>query len=214
MTPGFVDYRTLKESISSARQLNNIVKRLKRVKRKGALDLVKTETGVTTKYELNEARIAFSVQERRKSMERKARGIEIGERFIGSRHLAYIELAPATVKPPQMTQKQRKRLIEVQTKASAKNRYDKAADMYANYVSGMETVGMDVTSPVLYADIENMIEYAAENEPEFLSWVFDTYGERVSIDFVYDDAQTMTTRAKVIRDAWNDAREEWNRNHA
>lgn len=209
-----VTYQQLKSQITSAKQLNTIVNRLKRAKRKDAFHLVQTETGVVTKYELRETRIAFSVKERRKSMERKARGIILGERYVGSKGLTYAELAPATVKPAQMTQKQRRRLLETEFIASAKNKYDRAGDMYSNYVSAMETVGMDISNPILFADIENIVNYAKDNEPEFLVWAFDNYGDELSIDYVYDDQQSMARRALVLRDAWDRAREEWNENHA
>lgn len=214
IAPPEVSYQEMKSQITSAKQLNTIVNRLKRAKRKDAFELVQTETGVTTKYELRETRIAFSVKERRKSMERKARGIIIGERYVGSKSLTHAELAPATVKPAQMTQKQRRRLLETEFTASAKTKYDRAGDMYSNYVSAMETVGMDISNPTLFADIENIVNYAKDNEPEFLVWAFDNYGDELSIDYVYDDQQSMARRALVLRDAWDRAREEWNENHA
>ena len=214
IAPPEVSYQEMKSKITSAKQLNTIVNRLKRVKRKDAFELVQTETGVTTKYELRETRIAFSVKERRKSMERKARGIILGERYVGSRSLTYVELAPATVKPAQMTQKQRRRLLETEFMASAKTKYDRVGDMYSNYVSAMEVVGMDISNPTLFADIENIVNYAKDNEPEFLVWAFDNYGDALTIDYVYDDQQSMSRRALVLRDAWNRAREEWNESHA
>lgn len=214
IAPPEVSYADLKGKINSARQLNTMVNRLKRSKRKGAMELVQTDTGVTTKYELKEAQIAFSVRERRKSIERKARGLIIGERYKGSRNLTYAELAPSTVKPIQMSQAYRRRMLDLELKESGLNRYDKAANMYSNYVRAMETVGMDISNPTLFADIENMVNYAAQSEPEFLVWAFDTYGDELSIDYVYDDMQTMTQRARVLRNAWNNARREWNSNHA
>ena len=73
---------------------------------------------------------------------------------------------------------------------------------------------MDISNPTLFADIENIVNYAKENEPEFLVWAFDNYGDELSIDYVYDDQQSMARRALVLRDAWDRAREEWNENHA
>lgn len=214
IAPPEVSYQEMKSQITSAKQLNTIVNRLKRAKRKDAFELVQTETGVTTKYELRETRIAFSVKERRKSMERKARGIILGERYVGSKSLTYAELAPATVKPAQMTQKQRRRLLETEFTASAKTKVDRAIDMYTNYVRAMETVGMDLSSPILFADVKNMVEYAVTNEPDFFVWALETYPDELSIDYVYDDQQSMARRAFVLRDAWDRAREEWNENHA
>ena len=214
IAPPEVSYQEMKSQITSAKQLNTIVNRLKRAKRKDAFELVQTETGVTTKYELRETRIAFSVKERRKSMECKARGIILGERYVGSKSLTYAELAPATVKPAQMTQKQRRRLLETEFTASAKTKVDRAIDMYTNYVRAMETVGMDLSNPILFADVKNMVEYAVTNEPDFFVWALETYTDELSIDYVYDDQQSMARRAFVLRDAWDRAREEWNENHA
>lgn len=214
IAPPEVSYQEMKSQITSAKQLNTIVNRLKRVKRKDAFELVQTETGVTTKYELRETRIAFSVKERRKSMERKARGIILGERYVGSKSLTHAELAPATVKPAQMSQKQRRRLLETEFTASAKTKADRVIGMYSNYVSAMENVGMDLTNPILFADVKNMVEYAATNEPEFFVWALETYPDELSIDYVYDDQQSMARRAYVLQYSWNRAREEWNENHA
>lgn len=214
IAPPEVSYQEMKSQITSAKQLNTIVNRLKRAKRKDAFELVQTDTGVTTKYELRETRIAFSVKERRKSMERKARGIILGERYVGSKSLTHAELAPATVKPAQMTQKQRRRLLETEFTASAKTKVDRAIDMYSNYVRAMETVGMDLTNPILFADVKNMVEYAVTNEPDFFVWALETYPDELSIDYVYDDQQSMARRAYVLQYTWNRAREEWNENHA
>jgi hypothetical protein len=214
IAPPEVSYQEMKSKITSAKQLNTIVNRLKRAKRKDAFELVQTETGVTTKYELRETRIAFSVKERRKSMERKARGIILGERYVGSKSLTYVELAPATVKPAQMTQKQRRRLLETEFTTSAKTKVDRATDMYTNYVRAMETVGMDLSNPILFADVKNMVEYAAANEPDFLVWALETYPDELTIDYVYDDQQLMARRAYVLQYMWDRAREEWNESHA
>lgn len=211
--PSTASSRKLRSEITSARELNNVVNSLNRGGSASAFRLVQTRSGeVMSRWRLREAQIAFSVQERRKAVERKKRGLvnsrgEIKTGNMGT--IAEYNLAPAQRTPADMTADQIDRLLNRNREASRVNEYDRALSFYDNYMEAMENSGFLMRFPETASEILNIIREIRENDPSFLLRVYESYDESLRIDFVYDDNLYMTLRIVEMRDGWRNAYSDW-----
>ena len=210
--PDTMSFNNLRSEVTSARELNNLVNRLKRGSHATAFALVQTNAGdITTRFELNEARIAFAVNERRKSMERRARGIQVGDVIQTGhmRELSEYNLMPSKLKPIDMTLEQLRRTVEVQDERGRSNKADRAYNMYLNYVTALNEAGFASDFPEQYRNIVSMIAEIAEEDPDYLVRMYESSNEALRIEFVYDDFMYMKVRADAIEEAVADAYSEW-----
>lgn len=203
--PQTASYRGLRDEIRTARELNNVVNRLKRGGKAKDFALVQNDAGtVTTKWQLREAQISFSVRERAKSVERtrlgtqNAAGIRTGN--IGT--IVERNLRPSKIRPGNMTLAQMERIVEVERERTRKNRYDRAKDYYTNYVIGLQSIGANnVGDGTVYDEILTSLANIMRRKPSALADMFASGDEALQIDFIYDEYTVIETRLQYALDA-------------
>ena len=201
--PDLVSYSDVKESINSARTLNNTVNRLLRATRKGALNLTSVgDGGIATRYEVREFQIAKAVNERRKSLRRKKLGIDYGQTLGRMGTIQQNNLAPDTRTAANFSPVGLRRFIERANALMAQSSYDKLELYYKNYVKGLDTVfgGYseydDIISSIA-AKIKNMIK----DEPGRLMNFFESGDELLNIEYIYSP-EARDDKLRYIRDRW------------
>ena len=196
--PDTVSYRGLRSEIQTARELRNVVNRLKRGSKAKAFALVQNETGtVTTRWQLREAQIAFSTRERRKSMERIRLGIQ-NAAGIKTGNIGTIQergLRPSQLKPAKMNRVQMERIVELEREETRRNAYDRAMDYYLNYTTALDSIGaQNVGDGSTYWAILVSLSNIMEKDPNALIDMFWSGDEALEIDFIYDEYQVVETR--------------------
>ena len=210
--PYSASFKELKSSIQSARELNNVVNSLLRGGSADSFTLTQNKAGViTTKWKQREAQIAFNVQEQKKARERRKAGIQTDAGILTGNmgRISEYNLAPAKIKPAEMTLEQMERLINRYREQSRINDYDRAASMYDNYLRAMDSVGFISYFPKSSGRVIEIISELAENDPAFLKWAYDTYDERLRIEWVYDENATRALRMTTIKEAWEEIYDDW-----
>ena len=208
--PDTVSYRQLRQTITSARQLNNVVNRLLRGGKSSAFELVQNAVGtITTRWQRREAQIAFNVEERRRSIERRRLAEQTGSELGHMRTITEYNLAPQRIPVEQMTADQMERIADLAMERSGENDYDRAINLYYNYVDGMRAEGFDYEFPAAYREITGIIQELAEKDPSFLKYAYDTHKDELSIEFMYDDLQYMRVRARAMLEAWREVYSEY-----
>ena len=179
--PDLVSYSDVKESINSARTLNNTVNRLLRATRKGALNLTSVgDGGISTRYEVREFQIALG--------------------RMGT--IQQNNLAPDTRTAANFSPVGLRRFIERANALMAQSSYDKLELYYKNYVKGLDTVfgGYseydDIISSIA-AKIKNMIK----DEPGRLMNFFESGDELLNIEYIYSP-EARDDKLRYIRDRW------------
>lgn len=201
--PDLVSYSDVKESINSARTLNNTVNRLLRATRKGALNLTSVgDGGISTRYEVREFQIAKAVNERRKSLRRKKLGIDYGQTLGRMGTIQQNNLAPDTRTAANFSPVGLRRFIERANALMAQSSYDKLELYYKNYVKGLDTVfggysEYDDIISSISAKIENMIK----DEPGRLMNFFESGDELLNIEYIYSP-EARDDKLRYIRDRW------------
>lgn len=201
--PDLVSYSDVKESINSARTLNNTVNRLLRATRKGALNLTSVgDGGITTRYEVREFQIAKAVNERRKSLRRKKLGIDYGQTLGRMGTIQQNNLAPDTRTAANFSPVGLRRFIERANALMAQSSYDKLELYYKNYVKGLDTVfggysEYDDIISSISAKIKNMIK----DEPGRLMNFFESGDELLNIEYIYSP-EARDDKLRYIRDRW------------
>lgn len=210
--PDPTSYKELRETIQTARELNNVVNSLQRGSHASAFALTQNRAGViVTKWEYREAQIAFGVQEQRKARERRKAGIQTDAGILTGNmgRMQEYNLLPAKKGVADMTQMQMERLLARYREQSRINDFDRAVSMYDNYVSAMEKVGFFSYFPRAARRVQEIIFDLSENDPAFLKWAYDTYDERLRIEWVYDEQAFMTLRMGTILEGWEEIYADW-----
>lgn len=210
--PKTVSYKELFSEIETGQQLNRVVKSLRRGGRASAFDLVATDSGdLVSKWTIGEARIAFSVRERRKSMERRRRGIEVegGIRLGNMRTLVEENLRASSRRVRDMTAAQLDRMVELGYEDAKRTKARRASDYYTNYVAGMQSMNYDFLAPDLFVRVASIIHEIMEKDPQFLIDVFERGDERLEIVWVYDDLTEFEVKMTTIRAAWESVYREY-----
>lgn len=210
--PDAASFKQLRATIRTARELNNVVNSLNRGNKASVFGLTQNKAGtITTKWAFREAQIAFSVQERRKAVERRKAGIQTDAGILTGNmgRIQEYNLSPAKTRPQQMTKAQMERLAARYREQSRVNDYDRAVSMYDNYLRAMENVGFFSYFPVAAGRVAQIILELANSDPAFLKWAYDTYDERLRIEWVYDDQAYMTLRMATIKEGWEEIYSDW-----
>ena len=208
--PETASYKALRQTITSARQLNNVVRRLMRGGKASAFELVQNAVGtITTKWQRREAQIVWNVEERRRSMARRSIEQSTGTAKGHMRTVTEYNLAPQRIRVDEMTAAQMKRAVEVSFERGSVNRYDRAVNLYYNYVDAMRAEGFDHKFPKAHAEITSIITEMADKDPSFLLSAYESHTDELSIEFVYDDLQYLSVRASAMIDAWREVYSEF-----
>lgn len=198
--PDTVSYRGLRSEIQTARELNNVVNRLKRGGKAKAFQLVQNEAGiVTTRWQQREAQIAFNTRERRKSMERRRLGIQNAAGILTG-NIGTIQergLRPSQLTPAKMNRVQMERIVELEREQTRSNAYDRAMDYYLNYTTALASIGANnVGDGSTYWAILESLSNIMEKDPNALIDMFWSGDEALEIDFIYDEYQVVETRLR------------------
>ena len=196
--PDTVSYRQLRGEIQTARELNNVVNRLRRGGKAKAFQLVQNQAGtVGSKWQLREAQIAFTTRETRKAKERIRLGIQNAAGILTGNigTLQERNLRPSTLTAANMNLAQMARIVELEREQTRRNTYDRAMDYYTNYVTALNEVGANnVGDGSAYVRALNALSLIMEKSPQSLVDLFMSNEECLQIDFIYDDYQTIETR--------------------
>lgn len=201
--PDLVSYSDVKESINSARTLNNTVNRLLRATRKGALNLTSVgDGGISTRYEVREFQIAKAVNERRKSLRRKKLGIDYGQTLGRMGTIQQNNLAPDTRTAANFSPVGLRRFIERANALMAQSSYDKLELYYKNYVKGLDTVfgGYSEYDDII-SSIEDKIKNMIKDEPGRLMNFFESGDDLLNIEYIYSP-EARDDKLRYIRDRW------------
>lgn len=201
--PDLVSYSDVKESINSARTLNNTVNRLLRATRKGALNLTSVgDGGISTRYEVREFQIAKAVNERRKSLRRKKLGIDYGQTLGRMGTIQQNNLAPDTRTAANFSPVGLRRFIERANALMAQSSYDKLELYYKNYVKGLDTVfgGYSEYDDII-SSIADKIKNMIKDEPGRLMNFFESGDELLNIEYIYSP-EARDDKLRYIRDRW------------
>lgn len=203
--PDTVSYRGLRSEIQTARELNNVVNRLKRGGKAKAFALVQNESGtVTTRWQLREAQISFNTRERRKAMERRRLGIQNAAGILTG-NIGTIQergLRPSKLKPSKMNRVQMERIVELEREQTRKNSYDRAMDYYLNYTTALAQIGANnVGDGSIYQAILESLSNIVEKDPNALIDMFWSGDDALEIDFVYDENVVIETRLRYALEA-------------
>ena len=201
--PDLVSYSDVKESINSARTLNNTVNRLLRATRKGALNLTSVgDGGISTRYEVREFQIAKAVNERRKSLRRKKLGIDYGQTLGRMGTIQQNNLAPDTRTAANFSPVGLRRFIERANALMAQSSYDKLELYYKNYVKGLDTVfgGYSEYDDII-SSIADKIKNMIKDEPGRLMNFFEAGDELLNIEYIYSP-EARDDKLRYIRDRW------------
>lgn len=201
--PDLVSYSDVKESINSARTLNNTVNRLLRATRKGALNLTSVgDGGISTRYEVREFQIAKAVNERRKSLRRKKLGIDYGQTLGRMGTIQQNNLAPDTRTAANFSPVGLRRFIERANALMAQSSYDKLELYYKNYVKGLDTVfGGYSEYDGIISSIADKIKNMIKDEPGRLMNFFESGDELLNIEYIYSP-EARDDKLRYIRDRW------------
>ena len=196
--PETVSYRKLRGEVQTARELNNVVNRLRRGGKAKAFALVQNEAGtVTTRWQQREAQIAFNTRERRKAMERIRLGIQNAAGILTGNMGTIQErgLRPSKLTPSKMNRVQMERIVELEREQTRRNTYDRAMDYYRNYTAALAQVGANnVGDGSTYQAILESLSSIVEKDPNALIDMFWSGDEALEIDFIYDENQVIETR--------------------
>lgn len=200
--PDTVSYRGLRSEIQTARELNNVVRRLRRGGKAKAFALVQNEAGtVTTRWQQREAQIAFNTRERRKAMERRRLGIQNAAGILTG-NIGTIQergLRPSQLKPSKMNRVQMERIVELEREQTRKNAYDRAMDYYLNYTTALGEIGANnVGDGSTYWAILESMSNIMEKDPNALIDMFWSGDDALEIGFVYDENVVIETRLRYV----------------
>lgn len=197
--PEEVSYKELKSSITTARALKNVVNRLNRITREGALTPVRQDDGsIVTKYERHEYAILRSVRERAKSQRAKQLKLKpVAPGSIGSYEQA--KATPDKRKIKTLSAKSLRRFIETQEREMNLSSMDKLRRYYSNYIDALYSVfgGFSDYDKEL-AEIVAIIEGKSRTNPASL---FDDIDEAPSIRYIYDPI-LRATKMDLIYEYW------------
>lgn len=181
--PQEVSYKELKGSITTARALNNVVNRLSRITREGALKPVRQNDGsIVTRYERHEYAVLKSVRERKKRAEARKLAEKAQKHSIGS--YAQNATAPDKRSPSELSAKGLRRFIETQAREMDMSSVEKARRYFKNYLNALDDVfgGFEQYEDRMDA-VRRIIENGINSGNERLfEWVRDS----PAIRFVYD----------------------------
>lgn len=181
--PQKASVRDLTKNITSARQLNNTINRLNRIKKKGSLEIVEQGGGYITRYQQREFSIMKSVRERKKSMQRKKLD-EMGKKYKP-------ELLPDKRKIQDMEPGAIQRFIETQSKYLYESNSVAGQRYKDNYLTALENVFNPEDSRL--KEIKLLIE-----DLNYTSDLFDDAGD---INYIYDPI-ALNTKLDNILNYW------------
>ena len=203
--PDTVSYRQLRGEIKTARELNNVVNRLRRGGKAKAFKLVQNQAGtIVTKWQMREAQIAFTTREVRKAKERIRLGIQNSAGILTGNISTLIErgLRPSKITASKMNRIQMERIVEQEREATRRNTWDRARDYYMNYITALNEVGANnVGDGSAYTELLNALSLIMEKSPETLVDMFTSDNEALQIDFIYDEFQVIETRMVYALDS-------------
>lgn len=203
--PNEVNYHDLKSQITTSRALNNVVNRLSRITRPGALQPVRQNDGsIVTKYERHEFAILKSVRERAKA--KRARELQlkpIAKHSIGS--YEQNKAIPDKRKPAELSAKGLRRFIETQEREINMSSMEKARRYFGNYIKALDGVfGGFASYREQIEDIKGIIESGImSNSQKMISWIENS----PSIQFVYDPYER-ASKLDILWEYWMKAKNE------
>lgn len=200
----------LRGEITSARQLNRVVNSLNRASSSKVFELTQLDSGtVTTRYTLREAQIARSVENRRKAVEARRRGLTEAEveRASHMKSIGYYDVLP-TKSVSEMTASQLDRLIERSIAASSVNQVDKVMGMMGNYLTALGTTQLTDFS-VIQNNVVPIIQEIMREDPAYLLTVYQENPDVVVPDFPYDDMMYRSMRAYQLNKTWTEVYDDW-----
>lgn len=201
--PDLVSYSDVKESINSARTLNNTVNRLLRATRKGALNLTSVgDGGISTRYEVREFQIAKAVNERRKSLRRKKLGIDYGQTLGRMGTIQQNNLAPDTRSARDFSPVGLRRFLQRAEQMMATSSLDKVRLYYKNYITALDTVfGGYSEYDAAIASIAQKIKAMMKDEPDRILDFFESGDEILHVEYIYEP-QDRETKLYYLVDRW------------
>lgn len=203
--PDTVSYRQLRGEIQTARELNNVVNRLRRGGKAKAFKLVQNQAGsIVTMWQMREAHIAFTTRETRKAKERIRLGIQNAAGILTGNISTITErgLRPSKLTASKMTRVQMERIVEQEREATRANTYDRARNYYLNYVTALNEVGANnVGDGSAYTELLNALSLIMEKSPQTLVDMFNSNNEALQIEFIYDEFQVIETRMMYALDS-------------
>lgn len=203
--PDTVSYHQLRGEIQTARELNNVVNRLRRGGKAKAFKLVQNQAGsIVTKWQMREAQIAFTTRETRKAKERIRLGIQNAAGILTGNISTITErgLRPSKLTASKMNRVQMERIIEQEREATRANTYDRARAYYLNYTSALNEVGANnVGDGSAYTELLNTLSLIMEKSPQTLVDMFNSNNEALQIEFIYDEFQVIETRMMYALDS-------------
>lgn len=203
--PDTVSYRQLRGEIQTARELNNVVNRLRRGGKAKAFKLVQNQAGsIVTKWQMREAQVAFTTRETRKAKERIRLGIQNAAGILTGNISTITErgLRPSKLTASKMNRVQMERIIEQEREATRANIYDRARAYYLNYTTALNEVGANnVGDGSAYTELLNALLLIMEKSPQTLVDMFNSNNEALQIEFIYDEFQVIETRMMYALDS-------------
>lgn len=203
--PDTVSYRQLRGEIQTARELNNVVNRLRRGGKAKAFKLVQNQAGsIVTKWQMREAQIAFTTRETRKAKERIRLGIQNAAGILTGNISTITErgLRPSKLTASKMNRVQMERIIDQEREATRANTYDRARAYYLNYTTALNEVGANnVGDGSAYTELLNALSLIMEKSPQTLVDMFNSNNEALQIEFIYDEFQVIETRMMYALDS-------------
>lgn len=202
--PAQASYKELKQSITTARALNNTVNRLLRATRPGALDLVQqADKSIITAYERKEFAILRSVRERQKAM--RARQLGVQQPKAGrAGTLTQASLSPDKRPVAGFSAGALRRFIQTQERKINMSNVEKAQRYFRNYTSALQSVfgGFSEFDPQIEY-IEDAIINLAGRDFDALRTAID---EAPGIDYIYEPLEREAKLQKIV-DYWNGVEE-------
>lgn len=203
--PDTVSYRQLRGEIQTARELNNVVNRLRRGGKAKAFKLVQNQAGsIVTKWQMREAQIAFTTRETRKAKERIRLGIQNAAGILTGNISTITErgLRPSKLTASKMNRVQMERIIDQEREATRANTYDRARAYYLNYTTALNEVGANnVGDGSAYTELLDALSLIMEKSPQTLVDMFNSNNEALQIEFIYDEFQVIETRMMYALDS-------------
>lgn len=188
--PEKVSIKELKKDIGTARDLNLYVKSVERVFRKGALNPVKNEEGVTTtKYQVNEARNKVRRINIRRAYERKVLGDTRGKGIDYA--VRDMELQPKPFKFNKLNKREWDAFQRNAWKMSRETYINERDTMYKeNYLKGLQqnlgTYGDAIAEMLKDVDSDTIAQARLENPNLDINFLYDPQEQEFISQYAYE----------------------------
>lgn len=208
--PPLESYKEIKARIVNARQLSVELTRLNRPRKwaekgRNAFEVIKTEGGITTRQDLEVARVSLRTENVRRAKARIKAGIQ-KDGVIEKGHTGFMaarNISPLHVKAEELQQWQQRARISRALQSAKETLAYRTAKYFENYSQALATSGI-AQSEEAYFEILDIMNRIYETAPHEFEDAFWAYQDGLQIDFIYDDLEAIEARADQILNTWRD----------